>query len=306
MNAPSPTKKLLIIGGRGFVGTHFFSAYKNEYDIILHDIDVDIRDADALSRYIASIQPEGVLHLAAISSVSESFNDPQQTYAVNFLGLLNVLQALKGNGFKGKFLYVGSSEVYGHVREEDLPLMEKAKLKPVNPYAVSKVAGEALCYQMSQTEEFDVIMTRPFNHIGPAQSDRFAISNFAKQIVEIKKQIRPAEIHVGDLQVTRDFTDVRDVIRAYHLILQKGKNAAIYNVCSGIERLLEEILQDMIRLAGISVQIIHDRSRVRPIVQKRYVGSSQKIKNDLGWVPEFSIEKTIGDIFVEWERQLGE
>src|SRR5262249_48752052 len=148
-----------------------------------------------------------VIHLAAQSFVPASFAHPLETYEINFLGTYSLLEALKAAGFKGRFLFVGSGDAYGVVRPEDLPIGEEHPLRPRSPYAVSKAAAEALCYQWSRSESFEIVMTRSFNHIGPGQSDRFVVSDFARQVVEIRKGQRRPQISTGDIEVTRDFTD---------------------------------------------------------------------------------------------------
>lgn len=186
---------------------------------------LDIRDPSLVSSAIQSIRPDAVIHLAAQSFVPRSFADPLETFHINFCGTYNVLTALKSCGFCGRFLYVGTGDIYGAVERSSLPITEKYLPKPRNPYAVSKLAAEALCFQWSQTEDLDIVMVRPFNHIGPGQDPHFVVSALAKQLAEVKKGLRPPVIEAGDLDVTRDFTDVRDVVAAYKLLLDRGGEA---------------------------------------------------------------------------------
>lgn len=301
-------KKLLITGGMGFVGgfvQEVLADPANCYGLDLIPLsNADIRDADGLARSCSATRPDFVVHLAAQSFIPQSFADPQETFEINFLGTLNLLQALKQSGFKGRMLFVGSGDMYGLVLPESLPVTESLSLKPRNPYAVSKVAAEALCYQWSQTEEMDIVMVRPFNHIGPGQSERFAVSDFARQTAEIKLGRREAEILVGDIDVTRDFTDVRDVVRAYLLLLLEGRRGEIYNVCSGKESSIRGILEQLMALAGVRASIRQDSARFRPAEQKRICGSYDKLAAATQWRPEIKLEQSLADNLNYWEWKL--
>jgi GDP-4-dehydro-6-deoxy-D-mannose reductase len=199
--------------------------------------------------------PDAVLHLAAISNVPESFRKPEATLAVNLLGTLHLLQALQRRGFAGPMVFVSTGDVYGLVPEAELPIAETRQPAPRNPYAVSKVAAEALCWQWTVTEGMDIRLARPFNHIGPGQSDAFVIASLARQIAAIRAGRRDPFVDVGDIDVTRDFTDVRDVVRAYLLLLLRGAPGETYNICSGEERSIRELLFRMAGLAGVDVEV---------------------------------------------------
>src|SRR5437867_674679 len=213
--------KLLLTGSDGFVGS-FLKCHGSCVPLADEDGNVDLRDANRLRRAVAHIAPDAVIHLAAQSFVPESFAHPRETYEINFFGTLNLLDALKAAGFTGRLLFVGSGDCYGVVAPAELPIDEAQPLRPRSPYAVSEAAAEALCYQWSQSEPFAIVMTRSFNHIGPGQSERFVVSDFARQLVEIRKGLRSPLIRTGDIDVTRDFTDVRDVVQAYLLLLERG------------------------------------------------------------------------------------
>ena len=264
---------------------------------------MDLRDAARVCSAVAAIAPDAVLHLAAQSSVAQSFNDPLTTISVNFLGTLNLLQALSEIRFEGVFVYVGSADVYGKVPEADLPVKETDPLRPRSPYAVSKVAAEALCYQWGQTEKFRIVLTRPFNQIGPGQDGRFAIADFARQIVEIRRQTRSPVLVTGNLEVTRDFTDVRDTVRAYHLLLQSGQNGEAYNICSGRERTLRSMLVSLLEVAGVKAEIRVDPTRLRQSEQQRMAGDPGKLYKATGWTPEISMEKTLIDLLSKIEKE---
>ena len=293
--------KMLVTGHDGFVGSHFCSAYGG-IPLADHEGLVDLRDAARVHSAIAALAPEAVLHLAAQSSVAQSFRDPMETLSINFLGTLNLLQALSAAGFQGVLVYVGSADVYGKVSEAELPARETHSLRPRSPYAVSKAAAEALCYQWSQTESFRIVLTRPFNQIGPKQDSRFAIAGFARQIVEIRRGARPPVLVTGDLDVTRDFTDVRDAVRAYRILLESGKNGEVYNICSGRERTLRSLVVKLLKIAGVQAELQIDSALLRATEQRRMVGDSTKINEGLGWAPEIPMDKTLQDLLNEMER----
>ena len=297
-------KKLLLIGGNGFVGTHLRIALETKFVVISTGRDVDVRDLNKLHALVSSVQPDMVVHLAAVTTLSESFANPQDTYDINFFGTLNVLIALRKSNFVGRILYVSSSEVYGLLAETELPITESRVVKPLSPYAVAKIAAEALCYQWSQTEKFEIVIARPFNHIGPGQSERFAISDFGKQIAAIKLGLAKPVIHVGDIDTTRDFTDVRDIVGAYHLMLYQGGNGETYNVCSGIERNIRTLIERMCQLAGVVVELHSEPVRWRPSEQRRVQGGNQKLSDATGWMPAHTLDQTLTDIVDYWVKQL--
>ncbi|MBZ0096878.1 MAG: GDP-mannose 4,6-dehydratase [Sulfuricella sp.] len=301
-------KKLLITGGTGFVGSFIHTSLANSanpYGLeLVPPQAMELRDPESVAKACTEAQPDFVIHLAAQSFVPQSFANPHETFEINFFGTLNLLQALKQSDFKGQLLFVGSGDMYGLVNPESLPVTESFPLKPRNPYAVSKVAAEALCYQWSQTEGMNIVMARPFNHIGPGQSERFVVSDFARQIVEIKLGRREAEISVGDIDVTRDFTDVRDVVRAYLTLLLEGKSGEAYNVCSGKENSIREILEQLMALAGVQASIKQDSARFRPAEQRRIYGSCDKLRGVSGWQPEIKLEQSLVDNLNYWEWKL--
>jgi GDP-4-dehydro-6-deoxy-D-mannose reductase len=293
-------ERLLVTGGDGFVGTTFRAAFGGRP---LNDVDgtVELRDSARLQRAIAQEQPEAVLHLAAQSSVAASFEDPFETIEINFLGTLNLLQALRAAKFRGVFVYVGSADVYGAV-EPGVPTREDHPLRPRSPYAVSKVAAEALCYQWSQTEEFRIVLARPFNQIGPGQNPRFAIPNFARQVIEIKYGRSAPVLVTGDLDVKRDFTDVRDTVRAYAALLEDGKDGEVYNICSGQERSIRSLVEGMLSAAGVTAEFQVDPARVRPNEQRSMLGDRSKVESQLGWAPGISLSQTLSDILRERDQ----
>jgi len=295
--------KLLVTGSDGFVGS-VLKRFRPCVPLADENGHVDVRDAKRIGRAVIRIEPDAVIHLAAQSFVPESFAHPRETYDINFLGTLNLLEALKASGFKGRFLYVGSGDSYGIVAPNDLPIDEAHPLRPRNPYAVSKAAAEALCYQWSQAGVFEIVMTRSFNHIGPGQSDRFVVSNFARQVAEIVKATREPVIRTGDIDVTRDFTDVRDVMDAYLLLLERGKSGEVYNVCSGVEQSVRDLLMRLLRLAGIDPKVEVDRERLRRSEQQRICGSPRKLERDTGWTRHYALDTSLADILSDWETKI--
>lgn len=295
---------ILLIGGRGFVGTHFQQALDTTFNGVATGRDVDVRDPEQLRAVIAKVQPDIVVHLAAVTTLRESFAHPQDTYDINFLGTLNLLMALRESNFNGRMLFVSSSEVYGLLAESELPASEARLPKPLSPYAVAKISAEALCYQWSQTYNFDIIIARPFNHIGPGQSERFAVADFGKQIAAIKLGLIAPTMHVGDIDTTRDFTDVRDIVAAYQLLLLHGGNGETYNVCSGAERTIRSLIERMCELAGVEVELRTDPTRFRPSEQRRARGSNQKLSDATGWMPAHLMDQTLADIVDYWVLEL--
>jgi GDP-4-dehydro-6-deoxy-D-mannose reductase len=293
---------VLVTGLTGFVGSHF-AQLTRAVDLAEHGRWVDLRDSERVRAAVQSIAPQAVLHLAAQSSVPASVEDPRQTYEINFLGTLNLLQALRDARFQGTMLYVGSADVYGAVPETQLPITEQCPARPLNPYAVSKVAAEALCYQWSRSSEFKIVVARPFNHIGPRQSTQFAVSDFARQIVAARKGKAPRRLRIGDIDTTRDFTDVRDIVRAYLALLRSGRNGEAYNVCSGTERRLRDIIGALCGICGIEVEVEVAAERLRPSEQRRMRGSFDKLRADTGWAPVIPFESTLRDIVDYWDQK---
>jgi len=294
---------VLVTGLSGFVGAHCARQFAAAVDLELGGRLVDLRNRQEVFEAVKRQPLQAVIHLAAQSSVPASFDDPMETYEVNFLGTLNLLLALREAGFRGRFLYVGSGDMYGVVPEVELPVAESRALQPRNPYAVSKVAAEALCYQWSQSGPFEIVMARPFNHIGPGQSPRFAVSDFARQIALARKGKIERILQVGDIDTTRDFTDVRDIVRAYAALLRAGVNGETYNVCSANELSLREIIVALCAAASIEMQINVDPKRLRPVEQRRMRGSYERLRSRTGWEPGIPLAQTLQDILNYWHAR---
>jgi GDP-4-dehydro-6-deoxy-D-mannose reductase len=299
-------KKLLVTGLNGFVGCHLQVLIESMPDgpwQLLASKPHDLLDCASLDAWLQDECPDAVIHLAGQTFVPEAFRDPQRTLQVNLLGTLNLLQALKRRGFCGTFLYVSSGDVYGQVMESDLPVVETLAPRPRNPYAVSKVAAELLCQQWSYNEPWRIIVARPFNHIGPGQGDAFVIPSMARQLVRVRQGLQSAQLEVGDVDVTRDFLDVRDVLRAYLALLEQGRNGEVYNVCSGVEWRVRDLIAQLAGLAGVEVELLQDASRLRLSEQRRVVGCSKKLQKETGWKPGVSITETLQSVLSDWEAR---
>ncbi|ERI52661.1 hypothetical protein N878_04735 [Pseudomonas sp. EGD-AK9] len=294
---------LLVTGLSGFVGRHVQAQLPSTWQL-LQTPQLNVLDSASLNDALVQGCPDAVIHLASQTFVPESFRDPQATLQVNLLGTLNVLQALKRHGFNGSFLYVSSGDVYGRVDDQALPISELQLPQPRNPYAVSKVAAELLCQQWSYAEPWRIMVARPFNHVGPGQRTDFVVADMARQLVRVKKGLQAPRLEVGDVEVTRDFLDVRDVVSAYFSLLESGTGGEIYNVCSGRERCVRDLIEQMVQLAGVEVDLIQNPVRFRLAEQRRVVGCAEKLLRDTAWAPVIPIKQTLQDVLDEFQAQL--
>lgn len=297
-------RRILLIGGTGFVGQHLRGVFNITDQILITGSNVDVRDRKLLSNIINDFNPNRVVYLASITTIRESFANPEATIDITLLGLLRTLEILTEVGFRGKLLNISSSEVYGDVGQAFLPISETTTTLPRSPYAVAKRASEILCDQWSQSNYFEIVSVRPFIHIGPGQSDRFAISNFAKQIVHIKKGAIPPKLFVGNINVIRDFTDVRDVVRAYKILLDGDTKSNIYNVCSGSAYSVRFLIEKMCEIIDLKLELIEDKEKIRAGEQDRILGDPTRINSEFGWKATISIEKTLEDILSFWSSKL--
>lgn len=300
MEADSDRGALLVTGASGFVGHHVRDAIaQGGFDgmrFVALPAGMDIRDARPMSDFVRGLQPAAVLHLAAQSFVPRSFEDPRETLDINVLGTLNLLQALTATGFKGRFVYASSGDVYGRVPEESLPVDESRVPEPRSPYAVSKICAEQLCLQWARTEGLQAIVARPFNHVGPGQDARFVLPALALQVVRIAAGMQPPVIEAGDIDATRDFTDARDIVAAYAAMFRAGTTGRTYLVGSGVERRVRDVLQAMCQLAGVSPVVRQDPAKLRPAEQRRMVADASLLTADTGWRPLIPFETTLSDI----------
>lgn len=295
--------RLLITGKSGFVGNTMVGMLADARDpgfAAIPEESPDLRDCSAWDAFIAAVKPDAVIHLAAQTFVPESFSAPRRTFEINFFGTLHLLEALQRQKFAGRMLFVGTGDVYGTVAAERLPITEETLPRPRNPYAVSKLAAESLCFQWSQTGDIDIVMARPFNHIGRGQNPNFVIPSMARQIAEIAAGKRPPVVDVGDIDVTRDFTDVQDVVRAYFTLIEAGRRGEVYNVCSGRETTIRDALFTLGKTAQVEFEIRQDATKLRVAEQRRIVASNEKIMRATGWTPVIPFAYSLKEVFDEW------
>ena len=298
--------RLLITGMDGFVGGWLTRTAEPEWRCLpLAGADgksVDLRDGTAVRAAVSAAGADAVIHLAAQSHVPSSFADPSTTFSVNVVGTVNLLAALQAVGFAGPVLMVSTGDAYGPVAEQDLPIREDRPLAPANPYAASKACAEVACAHWARHGGgMRVVVARAFNHIGPGQDQRFAVSAFARQIAAMRRS--GGELVVGDIDTTRDFTDVRDVVMAYLALLEHGRNGSVYNVCSGQETSLREILRRMLRIAGIEAEPRVDPAKLRPVDQRRVRGDPQALMSATGWRPTIPLDRSLADILDYWQQK---
>jgi len=316
--------RVLVTGAGGFVARHVFSLLRARPDTVLfgtirHRAPAGSRDGDDLlsatlyegdltdprfaDEVVQRSQPDWIVHLAAQASVPASWIDPAATLTNNVIAELNILEAVVHHVPHCRVLIVGSSEEYGRIRPEDLPVSEDAALRPDSPYAVSKIAQDFLGLQYFLARGIPVIRVRPFNLIGPGQADQFAIPSFARQIAEAEAGLGPPVVRVGNLEARRDFTDVRDAARAYCLLLDRGRVGEVYNVGSGTCRSIGEMLAILCRQARRPVEIQVDPSRFRPSDAPMVQCDATRIHRDIGWRPLIPIEQSLHDVLEEWRRK---
>jgi len=291
-----------LTGGAGFVG-QWLQEHLSSCGDEVEAPEVDITDAAALRDAMLSARPDAVYHLAAITNVGESWGAPQATLEVNAMGTLNLLEAARALPRPPTVLLVCSAEVYGQVGPDDLPLTEDAALRPVSPYAASKVAAEFLGLQAFLAHQLPVVRVRAFNHIGPGQAPTFVVSSLARQVAEVERR-GGGPVMVGNLSPQRDFTDVRDVVRAYRLLVERGTAGDVYNVCSGQAVAVEEVARRLIALAHADLHLEVDPARVRAVETPVLLGSPAKLAAVTGWAPERLLDDTLADVLAAWRLEL--
>lgn len=313
--------RALVTGASGFVGKHLIRQLVREQDLEVLGLGLhlpgeagfssaanfdyqrcDVCEKDFFTYFIGTFRPDFVFHLAAQSSVSVSLKDPETTFKINFLSVLNLLEAVRKTGISPLIHIPCSSDEYGNVRPEELPIFETHPLKPESPYALSKVFQYYLGRHYFKHYGAKIITTRAFNHTGPGQNSNFVCSDLAKQIADIEKGLTEPVIQVGNLEAKRDFTDVRDVVRAYWSVLNKGEIGEVYNVCSGKAYAIKEVLDILLSFAKTAVKIKQDPEKARPSDIPILLGNNQKIYRTTGWKPEIPFEKTLEDVLDYWRK----
>lgn len=312
-------KKALIIGGAGFVGNYLMDYLKKEYgwsvavtkmesEVIQKEnidiYDLDILDKDAIVKVLYLVKPDYIFHLAAQSSVGLSWKNPGMTIDVNIKGSINLLEAIKKWGGTPRILMIGSGEEYGHISKESIPIQEETILHPGNIYAATKACQNMLGKIYSDAYQMEIIMVRAFNHIGPAQSPIFVISDFCKQVAEIEKAQRHPVIQVGNLSAYRDFTDVRDVVAAYTLLMEKGKSGETYNVGSGKAIQIQTILEEILQLSSVEIKIEVDKAKLRPVDIPVIEADIKKLVKTTGWKRKYELIDTLKETLNYWRQTV--
>jgi GDP-4-dehydro-6-deoxy-D-mannose reductase len=316
--------RVLITGFTGFVGSHLAEylvaredvevfgthRWRSRMDNVEHlrdrvrFVECDLREPGAVRRVLRDVRPQRIFHLAAQSYVPTSWLTPAETLSVNVLGQLNLFEAMRELDLPARIHIAGSSEEYGLVLPDEIPIREDSPLRPLSPYAVSKVAQDMLAYQYWQSYRFHVVRTRGFNHTGPRRGEVFVTSNFARQIAQIEKGVREPVVSVGNLDSIRDFTDVRDMVRAYWLSLERGKPGEVYNICSGRGYSARQVLDILLGLAQVKVTIQEDPARMRPSDVTLLVGDCSKFRSATGWQPTIPFEVTLKDLLEHWRSRV--
>lgn len=316
-------EKVLITGITGFVGSHL-AEYLIEQNVDvygtvrwrsrtenieyiknkIHLIDTDIKDAYSIQSAIDEAQPDYIFHLAAQSFVPTSWHAPAETLTTNIIGNANLLEAVRKSDCDPVIQIAGSSEEYGLVHPDEVPIKETNPLRPMSPYGVSKVAQDLLSMQYYMSYGLKIIVTRAFNHTGPRRGDVFVTSNFAKQVAEIEKGLKEPVIYVGNLNAQRDFSDVRDIVRAYWLAVNKCEYGEVYNICSEKAVTIQSVLDLLLDMANKNIEVKQDPSRMRPSDVEILHGDCSKFRERTGWAPEIPFEKTMRDLLDYWMEKI--
>lgn len=314
--------RVLLTGIAGFAGSYLAELLVQEPDIEVHGVvhrsdrriahlagqlhlhRGDLRNALWISEVIEAVRPEYALHLAAWSDVGGSWQQPWTTYELNIQCQLNLLEALRRWQPACRTLVVSSNEIYGLVDAADLPIDEATPFRPNSPYGVSKLTQDMMALQYFNSHRLPTIRARSFNHLGPGQADEFAASAFARQIAEIELGLREPVVRVGNLSAERDFTDVRDVVRAYWLLAQHGEAGLCYNIGSGAPRAIRDLLDTLLELSPASIRVELDPARLRPSDVPRTYCDNRRLVQATGWQPVIDLRTTLHDLLEGWRAQL--
>lgn len=309
--------KVLITGIAGFVGEYLATELLNHgYEVfgtkrkkshysgkIKNIYDMDLENSEEIQKIIDTVRPEQVYHLAGQSSVALSWKNPSLTLKTNTLGTLNILNAIKKTNINPRILLIGSSDMYGIVKPSECPINENQTINPQNPYATSKRAQEELALQYIKAFDLDIVLARTFNHIGEEQRKGFVVADFASQIAEIeKKKIKPV-MYTGNLEASRSFTDVKDVVIAYRLLLEKGKKGEVYNIGSDSSYKMKEILDKLLSFSTEKIEVKKDEKRMRPSEIPIISCDSSKIKKHCNWKANIPIDTTLKNVLESWRKK---
>lgn len=316
-------KKALITGITGFAGSHLaelllqekvevhgIQRWRSKSDninqirdkIVFHE--ADLLDAHSLYKVIDEVRPSYIFHLAAQSYVQSSWASPSNTLEVNIIGTVHLFEAMIKSNLEIPIQIACSSEEYGKVLKDELPISENNPLRPLSPYAVSKLAMDYLGYQYFESYGLKVIRTRGFNHTGPRRGDVFSESTFAKQIAEIEKGQHEPIVYVGNLDAVRDYTDVRDMVKAYYIAVEKCEPGEAYNIASGKGWKIKDVLNLLLSMSKVKIKIVPDKNRMRPSDVEVLIGDSSKFRKKTGWKPEIPFEKTMEDLLNYWREKV--
>jgi len=300
--------KVLITGAAGFVGRHLTSHLEASGDEVIgadrFGADgVDITDAAAVAQLISRVKPDAIYHLAGWADVGGSWKAPVEAFRANAEGTLNVLSAAADAGVE-RVLAVSSADVYGKVEPRELPLTEDSPLRPASPYAASKVAADYLGLQAWLGRGLPVLRVRAFNHLGPGQTDKFVAPALASRIARAERGSGNHALPIGDLSARRDFTDVRDVVRAYRLLMEHGEPGEVYNVCSGVDLAVQDLADQLLAQARIPLRFETDPDLLRPVEVPVLRGSHERLTATTGWEPEIAISQTLTDLLEDWRERV--
>jgi GDP-4-dehydro-6-deoxy-D-mannose reductase len=297
--------RVLVTGSKGFVAQWFLAHLESTGDQVTGlDAEIDITDAPAVTDAVTGAAPDAVCHLAAQASVGSSWQDRSGTYAVNTFGALNVVEAALACDQPPRVLLISSSEVYGRITPEELPVSEDHPFAPVSPYAASKAAAELIGLQAWLGGGLEVVRARPFNHTGPGQRPDFVVPALARQVAAAAAK-GVSELATGNLDVRRDITDVRDVVRAYRDLLETGAPGEVYNVCRGESVSIEEVARRLLALAGVELELVIDPARVRPVDIPDLRGDPSRLHAATGWAPQIPLDETLASVLQFWQQSLG-
>ena len=310
--------KALVVGGGGFVGPYLVKHLKEEQGMEVYvtkteketlDMDcsgiydLDILELNQVTQLLNKIRPDYIFHLAAQSSVAYSWKNPGLTIDVNIKGCVNLLDGVRALDYKPRVLLIGSGEEYGHIKDGECPIVEDNVLRPGNIYAATKSCQNMLGKIYSDAYDMDVMMVRAFNHIGPNQTPVFVVADFCKQVADIENGQAEPVIYVGNLSARRDFTDVRDVVRAYAMLVKDGKRGETYNVGRGHAVAIQEILERIVALSDKDIEVRVDESKLRPVDVPIIEPDITKIRETVGWEPEIELETTLKETLEYWRRE---
>lgn len=300
---------LLAEGGSDVYGTcRWRSRLENVSHLVdrIHLVECDLRDRTSVDQMIQSIRPDLVFHLAAQSFVPTSWNAPEETFITNVISQINLFEALRAAGIQARVLVTGSSEEYGLVRPDEVPIRESNPLRPMSPYGVSKVAQDLMGYQYAQSYGMHIVRTRAFNHTGPRRGHVFVTSNLSRQVAEMEAGLREPVLEVGNIEARRDFTDVRDMVRAYRLALEYGEAGQVYNMASGTAWSVGEVIAILQGLSRVAFAVRQDPARMRPSDVPLLIGDATRFRDLTGWAPAIPFERTMLDLLDYWRERVGQ